>query len=180
MKTFITLFSIALLITLSANSIAEVYKRTNPDGSVEFTDIPDSAKEKPVEMEPLPTFTPPLVRPQRPAREPTDLTRYDSVAITSPVNDATLRDNTGNVSVTVTVSPTLRANHRVVLLLNGKQMDESSSGSFQLTNIDRGSHQLQAKVQDAKGKTLLSSDTITFHLHRTSILHRPGATTAPN
>jgi hypothetical protein len=177
----LSLALLTLFLTLSVNTgMAEVYKRTNPDGSVEFTDVPDSSKEKPVEMEPLPTFTPPPMRPTRPTRSPSRAsTRYDSIAITSPANDGTIRDNAGNVSVTVTISPALRANHSLILLLDGKQQDESGSGSFRLTNIDRGTHQLQAKVVDAKGKTLLSSDTVEFHLHRTSLLNRPGAITAP-
>ena len=38
--------------------------------------------------------------------------------------------------------------------------------ALQLSNVDRGSHELRAEIVDQDGRTLISSPTIRFTLHR--------------
>jgi hypothetical protein len=42
-----------------------------------------------------------------------------------------------------------------------------------LDAIDRGSHELSLAVLNRNGKTLKTSETITVHIHRQSLLNRP-------
>ncbi|MBS1220075.1 MAG: hypothetical protein H6R21_3208, partial [Proteobacteria bacterium] len=42
--------------------------------------------------------------------------------------------------------------------------------SVTLENLDRGSHTLQGQIVDARGEVLMSSETVTVHLHRQSVL----------
>ncbi|WP_455198339.1 DUF4124 domain-containing protein [Kaarinaea lacus] len=176
MKRYISLLACFLVsgaLITSAN--AGVYKRVNPDGSVEFTDIPNEVGQKPVEVTPPSSYKPPRLPPPKaevPAGTPESAAvSYESVAITSPANDATVRDNAGNITVTVTSKPALHKDHTFVLMMDGKQVGKGTKGKFQLNNIDRGSHGFHVQISDDKGKMLMQSQPVTVHLHRASKMH---------
>ncbi|NOX92999.1 MAG: hypothetical protein GXP18_11285, partial [Gammaproteobacteria bacterium] len=159
-----------LTASIATPAIAEIYKRTNPDGSVEFTDVPRSDKEKPVPLGPMSTFKA-MPAPQKatPASRASANT-YSAVSIISPADETTIRDNTGTIKVNISVSPALRPGHKLALLVNGEQKGQSASGSFTLDNLDRGSHSLTAQVLDKAGKTLISSTPVTVYLFRQSVI----------
>ncbi|WP_455217373.1 DUF4124 domain-containing protein [Kaarinaea lacus] len=178
MKKYITSLAIFLVsCALISSATAGVYKRVNPDGSVEFTDIPNEVDQKPVEVSPPSSYTAPRMPPPKaepvagppPEKAPTS---YESVAIASPANDATLRDNAGNVSVTAISKPPLHKDHTFILMMDGKQVGKDPKGKFQLTNLDRGSHSFSVQISDEKGKMISKSQPITVHLHRASAMHR--------
>jgi hypothetical protein len=154
---------------------AEVYKRVNPDGSVEFSDVPDKSGEKPVTLEPSTTYKPPKLQPapKQPARK--TFTGYESVKINQPENDVTIRDNTGNISVMVSSKPALQPGHSFILLMDGNKVGEGRAGNYNLTNLPRGSHTLTVQIQDGEGNTLIQSGAVTFFLKRFSKLLNPGA-----
>jgi hypothetical protein len=163
----------SLLVILSGISQAEIYKHTNPDGSVEFADVPKSKDAKPVELPPLPTFIPPSSSPTPLLSQPDSATkqavRYTSVTITSPTDDTAIRNNAGNIRINVTTEPPLQPGHRLVLLMDSKPQAEGKSGRFHLTNLDRGTHTLQAQIFGPKDTPLLESKSVVFHLLRVSV-----------
>ncbi len=164
---FLVLLVLTVIIGMPAS--AEIYKRTKPDGSVEFTDVPRSDKEKPLPLSPMSTFkaTPALQKATSNVRA--DTQKYNTISVTSPANETTIRDNAGTVKVSVSLSPSLRSGHKLVLRVNGQQKGESVSGSFTLNNLDRGSHVLVAQVLDKAGKTLIGSTPVTVYLFRQSV-----------
>jgi hypothetical protein len=165
---------VLLILCLWQTAGAEVYKRTLPDGSVEFTDVPPKDGAKPVQLPPITTV--PATRPAAPkAAAPTTqpAAPYQSVAISSPATDATVHDNEGKVSVTTTVTPPLNPKHRLLLFLDGAPAGDSITGGFQLTNIDRGTHSLEVRIVNEAGTVLLTSSPVTFHMQRISVLLRP-------
>lgn len=99
---------------------------------------------------------------------------YTVMKITSPENQTSIRDNAGNVQIGIELKPDLKKGQRLVLLMDGKPVQEvSSSGPIDLTNIDRGTHTVQLQAVDpATAHVLQSSPTVTFTLHRHSILQR--------
>ncbi len=97
---------------------------------------------------------------------------YQSAQIVSPEPDATIHDNNGNVTVTAVVSPTLRAGDRLALLLDGKTVAAGSQQSFELNDIDRGTHTLRVQVQAPDGTVLITSPPVEFHMWRASLLFR--------
>ena len=149
---------------------AEIYKRTNPDGSVEFTDVPRSEEEKPVPLSPMSTFKTTPVPQGRTSTARADTKKYSAISVVSPAHEATIRDNTGTVKVNVSLSPALRSRHKLVLLVDGEQKGESRTGSFTLNNLDRGSHSLVAQVVDKAGNALISSAPVTIYLFRQSVI----------
>ena len=170
----ITLSLGILLSAMDTGTVrAEVYKQVNPDGSITFTDVPGSKDEKPVPLRPMSTFkaTPaPAISSDSETSKPAS-TKYTGVSVTSPANEATVRDNAGNLAVTASAAPGLQPGHKMVLLDNGSPQGESTTGNFKLSNIDRGTHVLTVQIQDSAGKVLIASTPVTVYLRRHSALH---------
>jgi len=146
-----------------------VYKRVNPDGSVEYSDQPLQGAEV-MKVPKGSTFTMPetatsTAAPVDSTAEETGVT-YDSLEITQPANDKTIRSNEGKVTALARVTPELASNHRFRWSLDGEIVQDVNSPELRLNNIDRGSHALQAEIVDADGNVVISSETITFHLMR--------------
>ncbi len=99
---------------------------------------------------------------------------YQVVRISSPKPDATVHDNSGNLVVTVAVSPPLHAGtgDHLALLLDGKAVASGSGQRFALNGIDRGSHTLRVQVKAANGRILAASPPLKFYMWRASRLFR--------
>ncbi len=160
---------------------AEVYKWVDDKGAVNYSDRQHPGAKEMKDLD-VPTYLspPPLSLPAAPPlakSEPQAHTPkvYESVAITSPGNNEGIRSNNGDLSVSVAVLPELRTNlgHRLGVLLDGALIGEpGKSTEFQLNNIERGSHTVQAVVFAASGNAVAESPPITIHLHRQT-LQRP-------
>lgn len=97
---------------------------------------------------------------------------YQAVRIVAPEADVTVHDNSGNLAVTVLVSPPLRveSDDRIVLLLDGKAVASGSAQRFVLRGVDRGRHTLQARVTAADGMVLAASPPVRFQMWQASRL----------
>ena len=98
---------------------------------------------------------------------------YTQALIVSPANDSAVRSNAGRLTVRARVDPPLREGHRLQLLLDGVPLGvEGQTSTFELDNIDRGTHSLQLQVIDDAGRVLFTGTPSKFHLLRHSRLHR--------
>jgi hypothetical protein len=160
-------------IFICTNATAEVYKHTNPDGSVTFSDVPTKIDAEPIKLPPSSTYSaPPLPRATVNPKAKKAEVDYESVAITSPANDTVVRDNAGNITINISVKPALKPGHTTVLIMDGKNVGEGQGGNIQVTNIDRGSHTFTVRIVDNQKKTVLQSDPVTVHLQRVSTINR--------
>lgn len=169
----ILLCSLLLLMMMPTIHAETVYRSVDKDGNTVFSDKPSQGAEK-MDIPDAQTVKSPSAGKfhyQPPPKSPPPA--YSSVAITSPDDDASVRQNDGNISVQVAVQPALQNQDTLQLHMDGKIVGTGSSTSFSLNNVDRGTHTLQAVVVDNTGKTLASSATVTFHLLRHSILNQP-------
>lgn len=187
-KLAVQLAIAALIFYLPVAAPATIYKSIGPDGQVIYSDQPQpGAKEieLPPEVppsppsviapEPTPTMgkTPGKVRETPTLTEKPPVTGYNKLAIIKPENDEAVRANNGVVDVDLALEPALdtKAGHQIAVTLDGKELpDIPASTQFQLNNVDRGTHSLQAQIIDAEGKVLARSNTVTFHLQRISAL----------
>lgn len=99
---------------------------------------------------------------------------YLRVSIAEPPNQTTLRDNGGNVTVRVELTPPLQIaqRHCLKLLIDGRSKPlRDGELSLVLKNIDRGTHEIVALVVNAQEVELARSAPVTFYLHRRSLLH---------
>lgn len=165
-----------ILILTSTATFAELYKWVDKEGNISYSDQPpvkgakqfDAPKLSSVPATKIPQKKPEIFSKEAPS------TRYTSLAIISPKNDATIRNNEGKVSISFKATPPLNTEqgHYFTLMLDDKIKKKNfSGGSTSLSYIDRGSHTIGLIIKDKNNKTLYKSKTITFHLFRNSILN---------
>ncbi|TDI90984.1 MAG: DUF4124 domain-containing protein [Chloroflexi bacterium] len=156
---------------------AEIFRTVDEHGNVVFTDIPPPGNQasESVTVNPVNTFsvpTPAATAPPPEADVP-EVAHYESLTIVAPANDATVRENAGNVTVAVALDPPLRAGDRLVLYMDGDESPVPARGSsFQLENVDRGTHTIGVRVIDGAGRVAAEAPTSRFHLQRV-IVPRP-------
>ena len=170
MLTTMRYLTLSLLILFMPAVHADVYRSVDKDGHVVYSDKPSQGAEK-IEIKDAQTIHLPTAGPfryQPPAKEAPP--RYSSVAISSPGNDESIRQNSGDVTVQISVSPGLKSGDVISLLMDGKEVASGPASSVTLKNVDRGSHTLQARVLGSDGSTWASSESVTFHLLRHSVL----------
>ena len=170
---------LALIVGLFAASSAafgQIYRTVDANGNVVFTDIAPvdrSAGPAPqtVTVEPINTYDPPpqAAPPNAPVTSSAPV-YYSELAVISPMEDATIRDNAGNVQIEVVITPNLRSDHRLLLVLDGEPTEvQAENGVFELSNVDRGTHTAGARAVDRQGNVLIESSPTTFNLMRVAV-----------
>ncbi|MGH8245738.1 MAG: DUF4124 domain-containing protein [Gammaproteobacteria bacterium] len=162
---------ILIIALFAATASAEVYRSVDAAGNVIYSDEPSPGAEL-VDVQEVQTYTPEPVPPSTyspPPGEPAP--NYTRLEIISPANDESVRQNDGNVTVSVAVVPDLRGSDRLALYVDGQPMASGSSTVIAVENLDRGTHELRAVVTGPDGKPRGSSAPVTFHLLRHSAQH---------
>ena len=97
--------------------------------------------------------------------------RYSQLAITSPAPDETLWNIGGELTVQVAVAPQIQSGHRLTLIYDGSPVRGASATatSFQLGDVFRGIHTVQAVILDANDSPVLRSLPVQFVVQQTSI-----------
>jgi hypothetical protein len=168
--------ALILLFSCSLTS-AEVYTWINKDGGREYGDSPTTGAEK-AQLPALQTISDKQqatsITEQKTVKlsPPEGFTGYSLLNIVSPKEDQMIvAAKGGNASIQLNIQPPLQAGHEVSLIMDGKVVDKGAKLYFELKNIFRGSHLLQAKIKH-KGKLLISSPKRRIHVQRPSILNR--------
>lgn len=189
--------AVSLLSATTADAGTTIYRTVDENGNVVFTDVPPKSNEQgaAVKLGDSNSFTPPAAENRSPSgrsveewldgdagdgeqeRAPGG---YASLQVASPANDAAVRDNAGNVTVTASVEPELATDHVMQLYLDGTLRDSGPTTSFQLTNLDRGTHEVELRIVDQGGNVLASSGPSVFHLQRRSVLLQPARRNSAN
>lgn len=169
-KAIVRSFLAVILPLLSVNfAFGVIYKTVDQDGNVIFTD--SRPADQPSEEVKLRPFTP---MPSAPRSQPEPLKPaqkvsreyYARLEIIEPANDAPVR-NQGNFTVKIGTAPKILEGHKVRLLLDGKVIGEPRRNlTFEVKNVDRGTHNLTVEIIDHQAKVIKSSSN-TIHVHRT-------------
>jgi len=170
-----------MFLPLPGDASSQIYRTTDAKGNVIFTDVPPAdsrtAEESVIELPPVNTFPPeggaegrsdgrvPWIVEDGELPE-AGFVPYTALEILAPAHDSSFRDNSGNVSITVGIEPGLSAEHSLRLLMDGKPVALNASTSFQLENVDRGTHTLMVEVVTPEGQSLQQSAPVSFHLLR--------------
>lgn len=165
-----------LLISLFAvaGAFADVFRWVDENGVVHFSDRPHEGAET-VELEAAQTFSaPPVNRQSRDVEEEPESEEeegYSALRINRPGQDEVIWNTGGIVDVEVNAQPRLRTGHNIQLFLDGQSVAGLDGGqsSFQLTDIDRGTHALRAEIHDANGNGLFKSVAVSFTVQQTSV-----------
>ncbi len=165
-----------MLISLALFSLsvsAEIYETVGENGERLYSDRA-TKDSKPVEIEGTSSYKPPKYRRSTPSRqEEAQPFSYKSIAITQPLNDATLFDSDGAITVVIKPTPALRNGDRVQLFIDGVATGEPLQATgFSLAMEARGAHKLVAEVQTSKGKVVGRSKAVSFYYRKHSVLFK--------
>ena len=163
------LLSSAFICSFAVHAV--LYKGVDAEGNVVYSDQPFVDAER---------YTPPPISVMDAPRAVSDKKEkaeekpvkfeYTKFNIASPANNETLRDE-AFVNVTLELKPGLNAeeDHSIWLTMDGKILVKNSKSlNLQLDNIERGAHQIQALIKDSSGKRVLRTQTVIFHMHRST------------
>ena len=166
---------IAFITILAAGAVmAQAYKWVDADGIVHYSDRPQEGAERVV----LPQSPPRSAQTRAPrptASQPTAETEpataafeYESITFNSPAAEETLWNIEGVLNVSLSVEPALQTGHQIRVYFDGEPTVVSGT-SFQLEEVYRGVHNLQAEVVDQKGKLMIRSRPNRFYVQQNAI-----------
>ena len=161
----------ALWLCIGADLAAQpVYKVTDEEGNVTFTDTPRDNGQVQVETQTVnPTNTAKAVSTAEPISEASERSApvsYDTRIVT-PAENATIPMGPGNFTVEASLSPAIRGDERLSLLLDGEPVGvPQRMPIWQLTNVYRGAHQLQVVRLTGTGRQLDASGQRTVYVMR--------------
>ncbi len=160
----------------------DVYRTDDPITGTEFSDVESPGATRitieDAPAEPTLTPTPPQWSSAQPAKADGSsgaAVPYSSLAITSPAANETVRNNAGDVEVTIASEPEIQRNfgHQLAVSVDGANGNGTGSGArFSLRGLPRGTHTLSAVVLDNDGNEFARSAPVVVHLHRQSTKFR--------
>ncbi len=165
---------ILLGLLLAAGALADAYTWTDEDGVVHYSDRPEPGA---VEIQLGNSYTRrPAPRP-RSAPQPTNdggstepaAFSYNSFKIDAPVAEETLWNIGGTLKVSLTLTPPLKPGHEIRVYFDGKPQTVRGV-SFELQEVYRGVHNLQAEVLDETGKLMIRTVPNRFYVQQNSVL----------
>lgn len=167
----------ALLAAHAAAPLAQtVYESKDKAGPV-FSDRP-SAGAVPVELAPPNVVSPPAATPTPAAPAAATAPAYRRLVIVRPAEQDMVHSNTGAFDISANLSPPLRPNDRVRVLIDGNLVPTSyRSTSLHVSESDwqaaavgsGGEHTLQLMVVDADGKPWIESAALRFYLRGVAV-----------
>lgn len=167
------LLLIALLLAPLTGLADSIYRTTDAEGNVVFTDAPpaNSTPADRVDIQQVNTVEPPQdlgLPPPKSAEEKAGIDSYN-VTIISPENETSFPTGPGNFSVRVRVNPSLKKYEGLQLFMDGQPWGAVQRDTmWDLTNVFRGQHDLTVGVINNAGQTLAMSEPVRVFVHRPS------------
>lgn len=94
--------------------------------------------------------------------------RYNDFSVASPGAEETLWNIAGVLNVSLSLTPALQPGHQVRVYFDGNPQIVSGT-SFQLEEVYRGVHNLQAEVLDETGKMMIRTRTNRFYVQQSTV-----------
>lgn len=160
-----------LLLLPWAVQAQTIYKSTDAQGNVVYTDKPpaEGAASEEVKLKRLNTSPAPEPQPQpQRAREVENQTQpQPAVSIVAPQDQTVIPMGGGDFDVQASVAPPLAPGERLQLRLDGAASGAPQAGtSWSLRNVLRGGHDLSIDRLDADGKVVAQSDPVHVQVMR--------------
>ena len=159
---------------LAASAVmAQAYRWVDDEGIVHYSDRPEPGAERII----LPASNATRIRTYGSPRaaEPADNTpvaanfKYDSLNVATPGAEETLWNIEGVLSVSLALEPGLQPGHQVRVYFDGGEPQVMSSTSFQIGEVFRGVHNIQAEIIDANGLLMIRSRPNRFYVQQNAI-----------
>lgn len=145
--------TLVLLLGLLALPVsAEIYRYTDAKGNTVFTNQPPTnVDSEEVKLPPANTVQSPPAdaypTTSGASQDSEPQAAYQRLELTGLPDEEAIRANNGSFRVNVAIEPALAPGHQLRLLLDDQPYGQAgTSNSFQLVNIDRGTHALAVEV----------------------------------
>ena len=167
-----TVFIAFALCCAAGLANAQAYKWVDENGMVHYSDRPQPGAEE-ITFESRPTPRPvvpqstPAAQPE-PEAEPED-EGYTSLVVASPAAEETLWNIQGILNVNLALAPAMKPGHQVRVYFDGQPRTVSGT-TFQIPDVFRGVHNIQAEILDENGQLLIRSQTHRFYVQQTTVL----------
>ena len=165
------LFIVLLGLLFGSAVFAQAYRWVDEDGVVHFSDRPQPGAQEFELPEANVTSVRPVDRSSSTSRRNDDDTEeftYEIIEVLSPAAEETLWNIEGVLDVTLRTRPALRPGDQVRVYFDG-QSRLVNGLSFQLNNVFRGEHNIQAEIVDPGGALLARSQPSRFYVQQTSV-----------
>lgn len=169
------LLLLAMLLASFTSAADSIYRTTDAEGNVVFTDAPNASSRpaEQIEIQRTNTVEPPTSAP------PPDSSTFETpeeeaaqpytVTITNPADETSFPMGPGNFSVSVRVSPALQKYQGLQLFVDGEAWGSPQRDTlWDLTNVFRGQHDITVAVVNNAGETIAMSDPVRVYVHRPS------------
>ncbi len=164
----------ALFGLLAATGVlAQAYTWTDEDGVVHYSDRPEPGAKEIVLPESNTVRTRQIARPSTSAdtsdeAEDTGPFRYETLEVSAPAPEETLWNIEGVLNVSLALSPALQPGHQVRVYFDGEARMVQGT-SFQIDEVYRGVHNIQAEVVDETGKLMIRSLPNRFYVQQNTV-----------
>ncbi|MDX1556761.1 MAG: DUF4124 domain-containing protein [Xanthomonadales bacterium] len=175
------------LVVVSGTLAAQVYKVVDENGNVTYTDQPPGDGTAPMDLPEITVIDTDYADQAAAAQEgetqaaeeeqgptPRELRRtFRDFRLISPAPEQTYWGTANTVVVSWGASAPYEDGMSVTVVVNGESQDVGASENLAVT-LDRGAHQAYAVLRDARGRRIVTTDTVTFHVKQASALNNPG------
>jgi len=158
-----------LLLLPWATQTQTIYRSTDAEGNVIFTDKPlaTGVVNEEVKLQRLNTAPAPELQPPRPAEAEKEAAVKPTVSIVAPTDQTVIPMGGGDFEVQASVTPPLAAGERLQLHIDGAASGAPQTGtSWSLRNVFRGGHDLSVQRLDADDKVIAESDSVHVQVMR--------------
>ena len=174
MRSWVLLASLLSVAALGQ----QAYTWTDENGTVHYSDRPFPGAAT-IDLRaaqgfsaPRPTRPAPATTQQGPVEEEEPVQAYRSFNVIQPLQQETLWNIGAVLDVQVDLQPGLQPGHHLGAYLDGQLIAiGATTTQFQLPDVFRGTHSLQAVVLDEGGTQVLRSLAVSFMVQQTSILN---------
>jgi hypothetical protein len=179
-KTFL-LVCIAFSLVMTANPLsAQVYKTTDADGNVTYTDRPPEDGAEPIKLAPISVIEAPAYETKPKAGEEKgeaanelslkDMRRnYKDFAIVAPQPEQSLWQPEKAITVAWNVRYQLQPGMKVTVIVNGRPFTTTTERMVPIGELDRGEHVVSAELKDVKNRKIATAKSVTFYVQRPNI-----------
>ena len=165
---------VALGVLIAGAALADAYTWTDENGVVHYSDRPQpGAKQIDLPEQdarrPSPTTRRPVAGEDEGEPEPAGPFQYQSLDISAPGPEETLWNIEGVLNVTLDLQPALQPGHQVRVYFDGTPRMVTGT-SFQIQEVWRGVHNLQAEIIDETGTLMIRSRPNRFYVQQATVL----------
>ena len=154
--------------------MAQAYTWVDEDGVVHYSDRPepgskriDLPQSKTVRRT-APATTSPATQGSDEAAGVSEPFSYETLEVAAPAPEETLWNIEGVLNVSLALSPALQPGHQVRVYFDGNARTVAGT-NFQIEEVYRGVHNLQAEILDETGKLMIRSLPNRFYVQQNTV-----------